>query len=61
MVWLLMNTTDAISWAPSEKNGFLVWLKAVRGGKEGRGEKVHRPWAGLRVSAGMGLLAYQHY
>lgn len=29
MAWLLMDTTDAISWAPSEENSFLGWLKAL--------------------------------
>lgn len=29
MVWLLMATTDAISWAPSEENGFLGWFKVL--------------------------------
>ena len=29
MAWLLMATTDAISWAPSEENSFLGWLKEL--------------------------------
>lgn len=29
MAWLLMATTDAISWAPLEENSFLGWLTAL--------------------------------
>lgn len=39
MAWLLMATTDAISWAPSEENSFLEWLKALRCGREVEGGK----------------------
>lgn len=35
MAWLLMDTTDAISWVPSEANSFLVRLKAVACNREG--------------------------
>lgn len=49
MAWLLMDTTDAISWAPSEVNSFLVWLKAVLCGREGEVVGASHSWGQQQV------------
>lgn len=53
MAWLLMDTTDAISWVPSEANSFLVRLKAVACNREGEAEGASHSWGqgqGLSLS-----------
>lgn len=49
MAWLLMDTTDAISWAPSDANSFLVWLKAMPCRREGEVVGASHSWGQQQV------------